>query len=171
MPRHFWCPMLAPDFLMASRCWERCQAGFPEGRNQVWDKGKAAARLRAPQVNMQLAAGQGSVPGQQVGLSHPELSRRPSEWLQPRLETITLNSPRHYRTQTSSKEKNSNLSPLLCIFLWLSEVWLEHSFFTLALHVHVVVNIVPSVRFFHKQIGLGSLYSNLLFCTLVAKRT
>lgn len=94
---------------------------------------KAAARLRGPQVNMQLAArtreeAPSSLPGQQVGLCHPEPSRRPSEWWQPGLEAINLNCPGQL-TQTSSKERNSSLSLLLCTFLWLAEAWLEHSVF------------------------------------------
>lgn len=137
-------------------------------------QGKAAARLRAPQVSIQLAArtreeAPSSLPGQQVGLSHSELSRRPSEWLQPWLEAVNRNCPGQL-TRTSSKEKNYNLSLQLCVFLWLAEVWLEHFFFTLVLHVYILVNIVPSVRFFHKQLWLGSLDSNSLFCTLVAKK-
>lgn len=137
-------------------------------RRKKWDLGQDKATA-SPRAAAQWATQMGELTqlASEPGLSHSWLFRRPTEWLQPRLLLVNLDYTRQL-TITSPKEKLQLL--LLHVFLHRTRDQLEHCFFTLALHMHILVNIIYSAVFFHKERRLGSLEPYLPLCVLVSKK-
>lgn len=139
----FWFLMLTPDCTMAlgmmpSRFIRRKKSGLQHS--------KTTASLRAP---TQWAAKKREHPPSSSAdwwnrFIPTQLFRRPSEWLHTRLVVVNLDSSRQLMS-TSPKEKLH----LLHVFLWHIKAWFEHCFFTMALHMHILVNIFSCYIFPH----------------------